>query len=207
MSLQPNKYSQEVSGRAQRPREFQIAPESGAFLSAKHQYLATFRHIECTTNIGCSTSASVVIMPRSKQGDEKGLRRWMEVCNGGCNEMKLPKGASSGGFSIRDKAIEAALYESTQTNCQTLHSQRSGAPEILNSRVVWSTDSPIPAYFSPSHNGLIPHGPEVTMGHLALMQVRGHIDTIQVDFQTPQSSTQRYKRAISKFFNRVRWVG
>ncbi|KAK5626097.1 hypothetical protein RRF57_001812 [Xylaria bambusicola] len=210
MSLQSNRHSQRTSERAQPTREFQIVPEAGMFLSAKHQYLVTFRHVECTTSIECSASVPVVIMPRPKKADEKGLNRWMEVCDGNCNEMKRHKGSeaeergSSGGFPIRDEAIEVVLYESSRNTCQTMHSQQSYVPEILNSRIVWSADSPLPAYFSPSQNGLVPHSKEVTMEHLALVQVRGHVDTIQVDFRTQASSTQRYKRVISKVVDKVR---
>ncbi|KAI1419674.1 hypothetical protein F5Y12DRAFT_720470 [Xylaria sp. FL1777] len=114
----------------------------------------------------------------------------MQVCPGGCNEENeytnndFDVSDDLGASSITHEAIAEILYESTRAFCEVMHPQKAEVLEIIDTRVVWSDDSPIPAYFSPSRKNIVAHSSAVTSGHLALIQARGHTDNIQLDFRT-----------------------
>ncbi|KAI1303987.1 hypothetical protein F5Y03DRAFT_395660 [Xylaria venustula] len=167
---------------------FQIAPELGSFLATHHNYLTTFRHENCPEHGTCNPSFSndclgsdfVEIIPQSAALHER-FSRWMEVCPGGCNEVAEGRLGDSGST---DDAISGMLYEHTREICDILHPEKDHVIEIVDTRILWSDKSPIPAYFSPGRGNIVAHSSEVTAGHLALIQARGQVDDIQLDFRT-----------------------
>ncbi|KAI0973307.1 hypothetical protein F4678DRAFT_459439 [Xylaria arbuscula] len=176
---------------------FQIAPELGKFMTTNHNYLTTFTHGNCpdhrTSNPSfpdnCSGSDFVEIIPQSAILKER-FSRWMEVCPGGCNEEKeyttdgFLADSSSGDSFMMDNGISSMLYEHAREICYIMHPRKDHILEIVDARILWSDKSPIPAYFSPSRGNIVAHSSAATAGHLALIQARGHVDEIQVDFHT-----------------------
>ncbi|KAI0903767.1 hypothetical protein F4823DRAFT_629138 [Ustulina deusta] len=195
---QPESHSRVERGQTRPHPDFQIAPESGTFLTDQHRYLTTFRHVNCAEYCtsgtpfpaDCSGSFLISIMSRSNRLNAQGYSRMMQVCPGGCNEKNKDKNANSNiGSSLEESSISnediaQSLYEHTRALCKVMHPRKAQVIEIVDTRVIWSGDSPIPAYFSPSKKNIVPHSSAVTSGHLALIQARGQADNIQLDFRT-----------------------
>ncbi|KAI3321294.1 hypothetical protein HD806DRAFT_537479 [Xylariaceae sp. AK1471] len=151
-------------------------------------------------------------------GSEPLEAQWMQVCPGGCNEEE--KHDNEGFVDIAESPIRAEvitriLYQNAHARCDAAHPQRAEFLQIY-SQIAWAEDSPIPAYFSPSKMQIVAHSSAVTSGHLALIQARGHIDNIKVDFWTADRQHEHSSRfkgwnnlaivsyAITKFSRRVK---
>ncbi|KAI0421493.1 hypothetical protein F5X98DRAFT_370626 [Xylaria grammica] len=200
---QPGSHSHNTPSKREEdePPSFQIAPESAVFLATQHRYQITFRHINCADYndrgipdpADCSSSMFIDIM--SPEGPNESPQ-WMQVCPGGCNEESgnggdvFDAGDSMVELPLRDEAIAEILYKTTRALCDVMHPNRAQVVEIVDKSVMWSRDSPIPAYFSLSRGAIVAHSSAVTPGHLALMQVRGHVDNIQLDFRTYDPSIE-----------------
>ncbi|KAI1758441.1 hypothetical protein F4782DRAFT_525139 [Xylaria castorea] len=196
------------SATAEQCLDFEIAPEGAVFETSRHEYLTKFRHINCAEYEGLvrpatprgdndtpvpedySNFAFVEIMPERQGLNNREFVRRMQVCPGGCNEGRecqngdYDAGGGTAVSSLSDEAIAAILYNRTLALFRVMHPQRAPIIEIVATRVVWSESSPIPAYFSISRSAIMPHSSAVTLAHLALLQARGHVDNIEVDFRT-----------------------
>lgn len=159
--------------------EFQICPEAARFRSTEHNYPVEIRHINCpgydeptsggrgaTPGSSCSCDTLVEILEEPNQ--------WMEVCPGECNETT----------GVSDSTITVVLHEIARTLYESAHSRTGQSIEVVDTRIIWCPESPIPAYFSPRWGRITPHSSTITSGHLALIQARGFADHIRVDFRT-----------------------
>jgi len=145
----------------------------------------------------CSTPVPVEILVSidKNSGKSSSSAQDMEVCSGGCNEPDSEP-CSSGindYYAIhtdiemlkRERtAVKAILHERVRAYCESLY---SGCDRIVvetaGATVEWTKDKPVPAYFSPGQLRIVAHSTEVTRGHLALMQARGGVDCIRMDFR------------------------
>ncbi|KAI0548669.1 hypothetical protein F4679DRAFT_585261 [Xylaria curta] len=139
--------------------------------------------------------------------------RRLQVCPGGCNEgtgyINNDYDVNYGNAisSLSDEAVTAILHDRILANFKAMHPQRVPLIEIVATRMKWST--PIPAYFSVSKGGIMPHSSAVTLAHLALIQARDYVDKIEVDFQThyqqggkANQDTQSYLRNADNLFDK-----
>lgn len=183
-------------------RGFHIAPEGGTFLTTWHRYMTTLRHLNCrdyyqqraeawkaalgTSEIPCPEDCSCTIPLEILSGyqapdSQDEAPRWVEVCSGECNE-------GNPGEEYNDQDLSNILYYKAQALCDDEHLKGVEVVEIERARVAWSETAPIPAYFSPTKGRLEAHSSTITSGHLALMQVRNHVDVIEVEFRTHDCS-------------------
>ncbi|GAW27314.1 hypothetical protein SAMD00023353_10500300 [Rosellinia necatrix] len=192
---------------------FQIAPEGAVLFSPEQKYTVTFRHVNCadycrpnpTMRPGtcgipmpadCSCNIPVRIAPPVNPSNEIQLPGMMQVCPGGCNEGDVYEWDEFDADTplaitpLDDETIGNILYEEIQAICKVEHPRGAQVIEILEIRLVWSKDLPIPAYFSPRMANVVAHSSAVTSGHLALMQARRNVDNIEVDFRTYDSQLE-----------------
>ncbi|KAJ8130809.1 hypothetical protein O1611_g2819 [Lasiodiplodia mahajangana] len=180
--------------------------EPGVFLSTQREYPAEFRHLNCHSSSShhSKNTKTVCAWPTPVKINEDPRRleyqREMEVCQGNCNE-----------YEYQNDQLEANIATGLQGRAQTFydsaHPNRSRDAEIVGTRIIWSEDS-VPTYFSTRHKTKQPHSGAITPGHLALIQARGNIDKIQLDFQTSnrkfKETPEKSKQKIEKIFDILR---
>ncbi|KAI1202838.1 hypothetical protein F5X97DRAFT_318989 [Nemania serpens] len=189
--------------------DFQIAPESGLFLTKRTRYRITIRHTNCAKYDGLEASSSTTQedtsppLPRQTDNrttvvkivtgsladpDDPKAGRLIEVCPGGCNEKTKGEnydydtGTNDDERSSED--IAAQLYDQIRTICNEAHTRGAEVLEVFDTRIIWNKTTPTPAYLSPSQMSIVEHSHEVTSGHLALIQARGNKDKIGLGFRT-----------------------
>ncbi|KAI1114514.1 hypothetical protein F5Y14DRAFT_451055 [Nemania sp. NC0429] len=199
--------------------DFQIAPESGSFLSSQTKYRVTFRHVNCADYDGQKAPHSAIGTPRPRGDDHLSINidlqtgspdnrhpsaggMWIEVCPGGCNEKK---GTGKNDFDVGandDKAstdaIAAQIYAEARSICSTAHPWGADVLEVFDSRIVWARGHPRPGYLSPSQMKIVEHSSEVTSGHLALIQARGNIDKLGVGYRSYDYQGDKTKGGVSQ---------
>ncbi|KAI0188766.1 hypothetical protein EV127DRAFT_496957 [Xylaria flabelliformis] len=196
------------NSQAEQCSDFQIAPEGAVLETSKHEYLTELQHINHAESRPVASQGVfdtqvpgddmrwviIEIMPEYQGLNNRESYRRLQVCPGGCSEGTYTSGEYdvSDGTAISflsDEAITAILHDRILGLFRTTHPQRVTSIEIVATHVLWST--PIPAYFSVSESGIIPHSSAVTLAHLALIQARGNIDRIQVHFRTHYGQQDR----------------
>ncbi|KAI1741441.1 hypothetical protein F4680DRAFT_446898 [Xylaria scruposa] len=188
--------SHSYNSQAELAFDFEIAPEGAIFETSRHGYFTEFRHVnrakyrpEIPRGDPDNYSWGYIqIMPDVAHDYSDPHARRLQVCPGGCNEGTWYESGDydvnygTGISFLSDEAITAILHDRTLAHIKAMHPQRVPLIEIVATRVKWST--PIPAYFSVSKSGIMPHSSAVTLAHLALIQARGHVDKIEVLFRT-----------------------
>lgn len=188
-------------------------PNDGLVSTTNHTYRTLIRHVNCpqftsikkvkTAPTDCSSSTTDDIALHALK-DPTQIHE-MEVCKGGCNELKDLK------VTRKDKAILKILRNKVREHAKAAHPIRPRIRHVA-ARVVWDENLsvPVPAYFSSDKKKLVAHSSIVSSGHLAIMQKRGLVDRIEVDFLTsdrpvdPASRRRKIALAATRLMTRLK---